>query len=234
MDKAKELNLLERWAKGDVVAGDKLLRRYMPVLQRFFINKVHENDVSDLIAEAMEGAARSIARFRQESSVKTFLLGIARNKLLKYYERCGRKRDRVDPLGDKVSELLDVSKVSSMLAHRREQEMVIDALRRLPIDLQTLVELAYWEGLSMDECAEVLGIGRGKVVHGLRAARRELREAIEAGGGSASERKSVSEKVSEWVAEIHAGLGEDSQGRLARLQAIEAAMAAEGEEADSG
>lgn len=227
MDKARERVLLEQWAGGDIVAGDKILRRYMPSLQRFFINKVHESDVGDLIAETMEGAARSVERFRQESSFKTFLLGIARNKLLKYYERCGRKRDRVDPLGDKVSELLDVSKVSSMLAKRREHEMVIDALRHLPIDLQTLVELAYWEDLSMDECAEVLGIGRGKVVHGLRAARTRLREAIEAGAGSVSERRSVSEKVSEWVAGIHAGLGEDSQTRLARLRAIDEAVGEE-------
>jgi RNA polymerase sigma-70 factor (ECF subfamily) len=51
---------------------------------------------------------------------------------------------------------------------------VREALRRLPVELQVVVELHYWEEQSTAEMAEVLEVPQGTVKSRLRRAREQL------------------------------------------------------------
>lgn len=53
--------------------------------------------------------------------------------------------------------------------------MIVDALRRIPVELQIALELHYWEGLSASEFADVLDIPLGTVKTRLRRAKQRLR-----------------------------------------------------------
>ena len=48
MDESDE-ELLEAWRAGDRKAGTVLFRRFFPQCRRFFVNKVPERDVEDLL-----------------------------------------------------------------------------------------------------------------------------------------------------------------------------------------
>jgi RNA polymerase sigma factor (sigma-70 family) len=215
---AAAAELLRKWAEGDANAGNRLLRLNLDVLHRFFINKVAEEDVPDLIQVTMLECTKAVGTFKGNSKVRTWLLGIGHNVLLHHYCERGRKGDKIDPRSDSTFDVVDTSRMSSLLPSRREQEMVVDALRRIPIDQQVILELAYWEGLTGEECGVVLGLTLPNVRGRLRRAKESLRAALKTDSGTNSEKDSVSDRLGEWITGIHQKLGEDSQGRLQRIK----------------
>lgn len=212
------IEFLRRWVAGDAQAGDRLLRLNLDVLHRFFINKVAEKDVADLIQMTLLECTKAIASFEGTAKFRTWLLGIANNVLLHHYRWRGRKGDKVDPGIDSTFDVVDTLRMSSLLARRREQEIVVDALRRIPIDQQVILELYYWEDLTAEECATVLGLSSAAIKGRLRRAKRSLKESLAAGSGTNSEKASVSQRLGEWIVGIHQKLGEDSQARLRVLK----------------
>lgn len=212
------IDLLRRWAAGDAQAGDRLLRLNLDVLHRFFINKVAEKDVADVIQVTLLECTKAIGSFEGTAKFRTWLLGIANNVLLHHYRWRGRKGDKLDPGSDSTFDIVDTSRMSSLLARRREQEIVVDALRRIPIDQQVILELYYWEDLTAEECAMVLGLSLSAIKGRLRRAKRSLKESLATGRGTSSEKASVSQRLGEWIVGIHRKLGEDSQARLHALK----------------
>ncbi|MEX1368607.1 MAG: sigma-70 family RNA polymerase sigma factor, partial [Nannocystaceae bacterium] len=67
---------------------------------------------------------------------------------------------------------------SMIVAQRQEQQQVVDALRRLPLDYQIALELHYWERLSGSEMADVLDIPEGTVRNRLRQGKQLLAKKI--------------------------------------------------------
>ena len=151
-----------------------MVRRHFAVLERFFANKVHEGDRADLIQATLLECTRSVDRFRGESRFCTYLLSIARNVLLHHYRTCARKLDRIDPLSSSVVEVMVDATLGSADAVG-ERHAVWQALRRLPLELQMVIELRYFEHLTLDECAVVLGTCPSAVSRRIHRAKRRLR-----------------------------------------------------------
>ncbi len=169
---ATDVELLERWRNGDRKAGDELLQRHFESLYRFFRNKAGDH-AEDLVQRTLTASLAAPAQFRGDASFRTYLFRIARNELYRHFKR-GRRE--FDPLERSVADL-DAS-MTSKVAARRSHEALLAALRRLPLDLQIVLELHYWEGLSMTELAEVLEIPAGTAKSRIRRARAALREIL--------------------------------------------------------
>ncbi|MCH9685956.1 MAG: sigma-70 family RNA polymerase sigma factor, partial [Deltaproteobacteria bacterium] len=166
--------LLTAWAGGDKEAADQLLRRYVPLVHRFFHGKI-DGDAEDLVQRTFTACVQRVDRFRGEGTFRAYLLGIARYELLGEL-RSRRRRPHLDPA---VQSLDDVGpRPSAVLAQRQELQLLRAALRRVPLDLQLLVELRYWEGLDSSEIAAVLEVPRGTVRSRLHRARSLLAEQI--------------------------------------------------------
>ena len=170
-------SLLRAWRNGDGAAGDVLVRRHFRTVHRFLRNKV-DGDIDDLIQKTFLGCIEAIGRFREDARFKTFLLSIARNQLLLHYRASAQARRR--PVAEISVQELGVSATpSTMLAGRQEQQVLLAALRMLPLDQQITLELFYWEDLSVDEVAGILQVAPGTIKSRLARAREGLREAIE-------------------------------------------------------
>lgn len=176
MNEPGDGKLLEAWASGDRKAGETLLQRHYQVLYRFFRNKVSEG-VEDLMQQTMLACTRAVGRFRGESAFRSFLLGIARRELLMYFRRRSRKDAPLEPLEISVAGLLDSPSQVAVL--RNEQELVAEAMRHIPVDLQITLELYYWEELKVAEVAEVTEVAVGTVKSRLSRARALLRAWLE-------------------------------------------------------
>lgn len=170
--------LLSAWAAGDTIAGSELFKRHYRSVFRFFANKVHGlATVEDLVQQTFMACIEARARYRGDARFHTFLLGIARNLLLKYI------RDR------RPGQVLDADEVSladcglganTIIALAREQQLLLTALRRIPIDSQIALEMTYWEQMPARAIAEVLGESEPAIRGRLRKAKLELRGAVEA------------------------------------------------------
>jgi RNA polymerase sigma factor (sigma-70 family) len=172
-----DLELLDAWQAGDEDAGEALLGKYFEPLARFFRNKVMHG-AEDLVQRTLLGCLEGHTRFRRESSFRTFLFSVARNVLLEHLRTQRRAQHRHTDFS--VSSLFDLDPTpSQVIAHEQEEQILLEALRRLPVDLQLALELFYWEEMTIAELAVVLQIPAGTVKSRLFRARQQLREEIE-------------------------------------------------------
>lgn len=170
-----DLALLDRWREGDVTAGKRLFERYFDRLFRFFVNKVGP-DVDDLVQETLLECVRSRDKFRADSSFRTFLFAIARHRLLKHRERFARGGGH-DAIEEERLAALDAGP-ATLLCEHAEQRALLRALRRIPLELQVLLELYYWEDMTSAELAEILEIPHGTVRSRLRRGKQEVRDVL--------------------------------------------------------
>ena len=168
--------LLDAWRDGDLEAGSRLFDRHFESIHRFLRHKVGD-DTDEVMQRTLLACVESRDRFRGASSFRTFLFGVARLELFSHY----RRRRKLDAQVDFESRSffdLDPSP-SLVVARHKEQQLLHEALRRLPVDLQIALELHYWEGMSATEIGTVLEIPAGTVKSRLRRAKELLRETME-------------------------------------------------------
>lgn len=169
-----DFDLLKAWREGDAAAGNELFERHFGRLYRFFSYKVGD-DVEDLIQKTLLACVEARDRFAGDARFSTYLLSIARNKLCDYW----RRRTRNDALDFGVSSLADLGPTpTQMVARRREERMLLEALRSLSVDFQVALEMHYWEDMSGPELALVLGIPEGTVRSRLRRAKKALHDRL--------------------------------------------------------
>lgn len=168
--------LLSRWLNGDGHAGEALFDRHFARVRRFFCNKVPASEIEDLMQRTFASCVEHAAQFRGESRFSTYLLAIANSQLHRWL----RKRDPVrEGLLPDESSVRDLGiSPSSVVGAREAQTRVLVALQHLPLDLQTVLELRYWEDLDSAEIATVVGAPRGTVRSRLHRARALLRDRL--------------------------------------------------------
>lgn len=147
-------------------------------LARFFRGKVH-GAVEDFVQETL---VRCVARHESlapDSSFRAYMFTVARHLLFAHYRKSsGREQFDVDDLS-----LADLSPSPSSHLHRdHKKRLMCAALREIPLQSQLVLELYYWEELSVPEVATVLEIPVGTVKSRLHRARAQLREKVEVVG----------------------------------------------------
>lgn len=175
--------LLAAWNRGDARAGEQLFDRYFVRLVRFFRTKVH-GEVDELIQQTFLACLESRGQFRGEGKFQGFLFAIARNVLYNHYR--ARERGGTTVAISEVS-LHDLDpRPSAVVAERREHEVLLACLRRIPLEAQLILELHYWEELTSAAIAQVLGVPHGTAQTRIRRARQLLAAEVERQGGGLS------------------------------------------------
>jgi RNA polymerase sigma factor (sigma-70 family) len=198
---ASDEELLTAWRAGDRAAGDALLQRHFDAVCRFFYFKVGEAAAADLIQQTFLAMCEGKQRFRGESAFRSYLLGTARLVLLTHFRKKRREADHVDPLEHSVAAL--GPSPTSALAHRREEEILLQALRELPIDLQIAFELYHLEGVTAAELGRIFGLSEPGMYGRLRKARTLVVAACERLADSPALRASTVERLEDWIRELH-------------------------------
>ena len=172
-----DFELLDNWRQGDNRAGNELFERYFGQLYRFFGNKVNQN-VDDLIQDTFLACVQGKDRFRKESSFRSYLFAVAKNILYREFTRRSRALEKLDFT---VTHLEDLGPTpTNLLARHGEQQLLIKALRHIPLEYQITLELYYWEELSGPELADILEIPepavRSRIRRGLEMLRARMAE----------------------------------------------------------
>lgn len=170
-----DFELLDAWKAGDAEAGNALFERHFEAVCRFFRNKVDEG-VDDLIQRTFLACVESRDRFRGEATFRTYLFTVARHELFAQLRRREREQKRFDPLEHSVHDLGPTP--TGIVAQHRSQRLLLEALRRIPVDLQVALELFYWEDMPASELARVLDLPEGTVRTRIRRARQLVEEAL--------------------------------------------------------
>lgn len=196
--------LLEAWRDGDRRSGEVLFERYYGAVERFFANKLG-TDPLDLIQETFMGCVAGRGRMRDDQSFRSYLFGVAHNQLKKHYERQRIHGERFEPAMQSSADLSPGP--GTMVAKGSEQRLLLEALRRIPVRFQVVLELYYWEELTSAEIATALELPHGTVRTRLRRARQLLDEAIAQCAADPRVREATRTGLMGWVAEIRARHG---------------------------
>lgn len=168
-----DASLLRAWSEGDTDAGNRLLGRYFDRLLVFFGPRA-ERDVEDLVQRTMLSCVRAHASVHTSSSFRAFLFTTAKNELVDHY----RRRGSAPPLAEPDDVVCQRTTPSQYAVGREERRRLARALQRLDLDLQMVVALHYWEGMTNVELAETLEIPLGTVKSRLRRAKEALQELL--------------------------------------------------------
>lgn len=202
-----DLELLQAWREGDAASGRRLVERHFASMYRFFGNKV-SGEVDDLIQDTFLACVEGRDRFEGGSSFRTYLFAIARNKLYRYWRD---RRPGATPSWS-VSRLADARPTAAdALARGAEQRLLLRTLRLLPLDLQVLIELSYFEGLTDREVAAVVDLPMGTVKSRLRKGRQLLHEHMTHTADAALV-ASTEQGFSTWCEGIRRHLGGEAEG----------------------
>ncbi len=186
-------DVLDRWRAGDQAAGHELFSHHFDSLYRFFSNKCREPD--DLIQSTFLAIVKARDQFEGRSSFRTYLFTIARHELHRHLREV-RRSARFDPALSSIADI--VTGAGSRLARHEEHRSLFAALRTLPIDTQTLVELHYWEQLDAPVLAEIFEVPAVTIRMRLNRARTALREAM-AGSGAPTAAMRSDEDLERWA-----------------------------------
>jgi RNA polymerase sigma-70 factor (ECF subfamily) len=200
---ATDLQLLERWSEGDRAAGDALFGRYFAPLFRFFQNKV-QFGIEDLIQQTMLACVEGRDRFRGDASFRTYVFQAARFQLYSHY----RTRNRGVELDFEITGVADLgTSPTGALTRKQEQQWLLEALRRIPLQYQIVLELSIWEELTGPEIAAILEIPEGTLRSRLRLGTERLRRELAVLSAPGCTVPDPSDDLQSWAKGVRASFG---------------------------
>lgn len=200
--------LLEAWRAGDAAAGETLFERYYPGVARFFTNKV-SGDPADLIQETFVICLQGRDEIVEPGRFRSYVFGVAYNVLRRHYQSRYADGGRLDFGAASVADL--GAGPLTMMVESGEQRVLLEALRRIPIQFQVVLELFYWEELTSATIAEVLGEPHGTVRTRLRRARALLEQAITTVDADPELRRRTLSDLESWAKDLRASLSASSE-----------------------
>jgi len=165
----------DRLLLGRVVAGDRdafrdLYIAYHRRLARFLTRLTHRYELAEeIINDTMWVVWRRAAKFRGESRVSTWIIGIAYRRALKSLKSRGQRPMETMPLET-------VSLVApDELGEAETSEWILQGMQQLPLEQRLALEFAYGHGHSCEEIAEIMNCPVNTVKTRLFHARVKLR-----------------------------------------------------------
>jgi RNA polymerase sigma-70 factor (ECF subfamily) len=193
--KAEDYDLLAAWRSGDQRAGSHLFRRHFSSVHRFFRSKL-PGEADDLTQRTFLACVESRDTIRPELRFKSYLFGIARHRLLTFI-RDQKPGASLDAHLLCAADLKDSPESDS--ARREERRLVLASMRRIPLDYQIALEMFYWENMSVEEIAAVLGTPLGTIKSRLSRGRTLLRDQVIAMDAAPCLTQSTLRYLGEWL-----------------------------------
>ena len=153
-----DMELIERWKRGDSRAATRLVGRHSQALARFAASSGEREGIEELVQDTFVRAFASLDSFRGESSLRTWLFTIERRLMLDRRRAERRSRETVP-----VEESDNVSEYGALdtLIAEETQEQVRRSLAALSPTQREVFTLRVQQGLSYKEIAEVVGSTEG-------------------------------------------------------------------------
>lgn len=180
-----ERELIARLQKRDEAAFEELIRQYeKKVYTLCFRMCGNSEDAEEAAQDAFLALWRGIDRFRQESSLSTWIYRLATNACIDTLRR--RKKQSGSASLDDEELFVDAVDTSPQpqetVEHRETQKLLQEGLSALPEEYRKVLILREIEGLSYTEIAESASIELGTVKSRISRGRSLLRNFLSGNG----------------------------------------------------
>jgi RNA polymerase sigma-70 factor (ECF subfamily) len=156
-----DLELARQILAGDASAMETFYQRYFSRLYRFVYYQVggSHDDAQDVLQDALIAAIKSLSSYRGDSSLYSWLCGVAWNKAADFRRREYRMaqveqrtiKDMVENKGLDTNPMPD-----NALLREESKERVQETLMALPEHYRQVLVLKYAEGLPVEDIAQIM------------------------------------------------------------------------------
>lgn len=177
--KTTDLELLQGWRRGDARMGAELFDRHKTAVTNLFRRNVRsKGDIPDLVQQTFLACIDAKKDPEIQGSVRGYILGIAFHTMTRFFRKARNapELDTDEELGTTLAAIEPDPEYLIQLGD--EQRLLMKAIRRLKIEYQVILELNYWEGISCDEIAAILGIPQGTARRRLQLGRDVLEKKL--------------------------------------------------------
>ncbi len=156
-----DLELARQILDGDARAMETFYQRYFSRLYRFVYYQVggSHDDAQDVLQDALIAALKSLASYRGDSSLYSWLCGVAWNKAADFRRReyrMAQVEQRTIKDAQESGELEMNPLPDSTLLRQENKERVQETLMTLPAHYRQVLVLKYAEGLPVEDIAHIM------------------------------------------------------------------------------
>lgn len=164
----QDLDLIRRMASGDENAMREVYATYGQRLYAYALRLTNDPAAAeDVTQETLVIAWRSAGRFRGEGRLIAWLLGIVHHNALKSMRHVSQPLEDATPAGNPSPE--------EQAQAEETKRWVRKGLQDLSTEHRAVLELVFYQGLTLQEVADVCNCPLGTVKSRLSYARRHLR-----------------------------------------------------------
>jgi RNA polymerase sigma-70 factor (ECF subfamily) len=162
MQEVSDSALIAR-AKEDPEAFGLLYERYVDNIYNYIYYRTgNHHDAEDLTARTFYRALKHVSRYVDRGvPFSAWLYRIAHNVVANWHR--DRSRRQIIPLNDLVMMTQEREEPATVAEERDEQELLLQAVRRLPPERQQLLILKFVEQMSNAEIGQVMGRTEGAI-----------------------------------------------------------------------
>jgi RNA polymerase sigma-70 factor (ECF subfamily) len=180
MDNPQVLRLLSRIEQRDEGAFRELYCAFSRKLYAYVLRQLSDSaHAEEIVSDTLYEVWKAPAKFRGESQFSTWLIGIARNKVLMHWR--SRKPDAEhDDVADLAEELpSDQPGAFDIMADQQRSDGVRHCVDKLGHDHRECVHLVFYQGMSVADVARIQQIPEGTVKTRLFHARQKLKQCLQ-------------------------------------------------------
>jgi RNA polymerase sigma-70 factor (ECF subfamily) len=171
-----EPQLIEKAQKGDHQAFRVLVEREMAKVRTTVIGMLgNAPESDDIVQEVFIRFYKSLAAYKGESKLSTYLVRIAINLSINELKKRKQDQQRWIPMENHQEQLIQLEDSTAHPRHQENQELVRWALQQLPTDFRSVIVLRLIDGYSVEETATILQLPHGTVASRLARAQVKLK-----------------------------------------------------------
>ncbi|OLD62379.1 MAG: hypothetical protein AUI47_12720 [Acidobacteria bacterium 13_1_40CM_2_68_5] len=171
-----DIELIREVLAGRVERFEILIRRYQRLVATAAVRMgIPREEIEDVSSEVFYKVYRSLARYRPEHALSTWLYRITVNAALDR-KRSTRHESRMEELSPTLSD--GRPSLDQEASDKERARLLQKALGRIPSHYRAPLVLAHIEGLPLEEIARALDLPEGTIKSRLFRARAMLKEII--------------------------------------------------------
>jgi RNA polymerase sigma-70 factor (ECF subfamily) len=180
----EDTDLLLRIAQKDQPALSTLYDRYARIIYGLAFKSLHSIEESEeVVLDVFSQVWRIAERYdRAKGRADTWLFTLARSRILDRLRKIQRARTATNVSIDAVEIQPKAGDVDlwEEVSTRERRGRILAALQKIPEEQRTVLELAYYQGLTQSQIAERAGLSLGTVKTRIRLGLSKLKSALDA------------------------------------------------------
>ena len=172
-------SLMLAWAGGELRAFETLYARHRSRLYSFLLRQLRDTALAEeMFQDVWQRVIAARAGWQPDAAFTTWLFRIAHNRLNDHWRAARHRPPAPGDADERVARMSDTRTPESQLSEFEERRRLQLAMEQLPDEQREVLQLRLEQELSLEEIAQITGVGRETVKSRLRYAMDKLRAGL--------------------------------------------------------